>query len=291
MSRHFVLASLLLVFLLGPLICEAAKPGSAKPPRLDRLSEEQGTAVLAPREGERFEERLTRISGLALGIPYKNDPLGEGSQGLVDHDPTFRLDRFDCLTFVETVWALARSHTIAEAQSILQTIRYAEGTIRYSKRNHFAWAQWIVNNRKAGLVKVVSRDVAGEKTRVETKVYKPIKRYSSRWKALLSSIDGYPFPATTQEVVPLDLAIREVKAFPTPCLLFIVTKEQAWTPVRIRHVGLVVTEKGKPMLRHASRHHGRVVDVSLSGYLRHAKKAEKAPVVGVIPVRFQLPEK
>ena len=52
-------------------------------------------------------ERLAIVSSAFLGRPYFWGPLGEGAEGDFDQYPLYRADLFDCLTFVETVLAVA----------------------------------------------------------------------------------------------------------------------------------------------------------------------------------------
>ncbi|MBN1783778.1 MAG: DUF1460 domain-containing protein [Alphaproteobacteria bacterium] len=49
---------------------------------------------------------LEQHSEKFIGIRYQDSPLGEGPNALYDKDPLFRFDRFDCLTYVETVMAI-----------------------------------------------------------------------------------------------------------------------------------------------------------------------------------------
>ncbi len=99
-----------------------------------------------------YKFRIRAISSMFLGAPYKLGPLGEGEGGRFDRDPLFRLDRFDCVTYVETVLALARSKNLKEAVSLMQKIRYLNGKISYFTRNHFTAGQWIPNNIRAGFL-------------------------------------------------------------------------------------------------------------------------------------------
>ena len=73
-------------------------------------------------------------------MPYGDSPLGEGSGR--DPDPTFRLDRFDCVSFVETVLALGRARSVVEATALLDDVRYG-GPPSYRSRNHYVESQWL----------------------------------------------------------------------------------------------------------------------------------------------------
>lgn len=91
--------------------------------------------------------RIEALSSSLIGIPYADGNLGEGEQGRYDKDPLFRLDVFDCTTYVETVLAGALSERATDFPQHMQQIRYHNGDISFVTRNHFISADWIPNNQ------------------------------------------------------------------------------------------------------------------------------------------------
>src|ERR1051325_9107438 len=83
---------------------------------LDRVSDEKNVA-----------QRGARISSFFLGRPYVVGPLegGENSPEVFKAS----LDAFDCVTFIETVLALARASTPDEFAAALRQIRYANAEV------------------------------------------------------------------------------------------------------------------------------------------------------------------
>ncbi|MFX7825307.1 N-acetylmuramoyl-L-alanine amidase-like domain-containing protein, partial [Acinetobacter baumannii] len=71
---------------------------------------------------------------------------GEGDRDVFDQDPLWRLDVFDCTTFVETVLAASLATDRAGFERELFDIRYHDGRVRYLSRNHFPETDWIPNN-------------------------------------------------------------------------------------------------------------------------------------------------
>jgi|GEM_PF-1785590 len=121
--------------------------------RLDRIPKQQLDALLRwSQKHLDFHQRLRLLSKRLLGAPYRYGPLGEGPTGRYDRDPIYRRDRFDCVTYLETVMAYAMAHTEAQSIPILQQIRYKDGKIDFAHRNHFTFPQWLVENRKRGLI-------------------------------------------------------------------------------------------------------------------------------------------
>jgi hypothetical protein len=90
--------------------------------------------------------RMLAFSQLFQGTPYGIGPLGEGPSGKYDQDPLYRFDEFDCTTFVETVIALSKTASWDGFQDRLRRIRYLDGKIEFTTRNHFTDLDWIRNN-------------------------------------------------------------------------------------------------------------------------------------------------
>src|SRR6266436_3828108 len=99
---------------------------------------------------------VTRIDILSrhfLGHSYKPNPLiGSAATAEVF---TASLDGFDCVTFIETILALARASNVDEFTEWLRKIRYEQGRIQWERRNHYM-TQWIRNNVLQGIIKPVS---------------------------------------------------------------------------------------------------------------------------------------
>ncbi len=96
------------------------------------------------------------------GTPYKGHTLeAPGEERLV-----VNLREFDCLTFVENMLALARSHKsgkrgFEDFQKQLTTIRYTGGIIKgYPSRLHY-FSTWIRDNIQKGIVQDITRELGG----------------------------------------------------------------------------------------------------------------------------------
>ncbi len=117
-----------------------------------QTTDDEIAAIIASEEGTSdLNERLDIATRSFLGRPYMvNGPLGEGPTGKYDQGPLYRTDGFDCTTFVETTLAMARSHTLDEFKNELIHIRYRDGNIDYTTRNHFVEIDWNPNNIQTG---------------------------------------------------------------------------------------------------------------------------------------------
>lgn len=107
-----------------------------------------------------FSERLERLSAGLLGVRYIDNPIGEGPGGRYDSRPLFRLDAFDCQTYVETALALAWGGTVAGTKAVLRRIRYDASGCCFTNRHHFLALDWKPANCQAHLLKDVTERVA-----------------------------------------------------------------------------------------------------------------------------------
>ena len=182
--------------------------------------------LLSTVHGMDREARLTLLSGMLLDRPYRPNPLvGDAEQ---DEQLVSRLDSFDCVTFVESVWALAEAEDPDGLVPALQALRYHDGRIAWSRRNHYT-SQWIARNEEAGLLERVGVDRW-------TRVGEP---------RTLSALASHPPVAWDPVCLPVDSTRDDLDVF---------------------HVGLLIATS--PLrLRHAGRSAGRVVDEPLTAFL------------------------
>lgn len=200
--------------------------------------------------------RVEAISSALLGAPYVAHSLvgsAEEPEALVAP-----LDGFDCVTYVESVIALARSADPAAFVEELRALRYDGGVVAWRRRNHYM-TDWARRNSRAGLVRPVAPGT-----------------FATRKDKLLSAVPGLPKRRARFACVPKG----RLRAF-LPHLangdvvLFGSTK----AGLDVFHCGFVVLARGSVRLRHASRSAGRVVEEDLAGFLAANRTA------GLIAVR------
>ncbi len=148
--------SLLPALLTAALLSIAPARAAEAPDPLARLGADAGSP----------SDRVLVFGQGLLGVPYVAGPFGEGPQGVYDRNPLSRFDAFDCTTFVETVTALALSGSKGEFQTTLNRIRYKDGEVSFTTRNHFTDLDWIPNNIRAGFFRDVTASLAPGRTLV-----------------------------------------------------------------------------------------------------------------------------
>ncbi|MDR2098572.1 MAG: DUF1460 domain-containing protein [Rickettsiales bacterium] len=223
-------------------------------------------------------DRIGEVSARFLGAPYIEDPLGEGEGAALDPDPLWRFDAFDCLTYVETVLALANSDSEEGFEKAMREIRYKGGEVSFLSRNHFTSIDWIPNNARyvADLTEGLSMDALSKPASVHN-----VRIDKGKW---FKNAHGIDVEAEPEEVSVAYVALGDLLAAPEkleaavkrPMIANVVVKyrrlqDRIGTDMDIAHTGfLLPTERGL-LFRHASRRAGSVVDIGFFEYLEFLK--------------------
>lgn len=220
--------------------------------------------------------RAARSTATFVGAPYLPSALGEGFGP--DPDPRFRLDAFDCMTFVETAVALGSASSPGEAARALDDVRYS-GAPALATRNHEVLSQWIPANVAKGWIADVGRDLAGPLARTAEKVYTP-----DSWALVRTAgraIRGLPrarlpLGRFSVDVIPAG-EVRAIAArIPEGAIAFVVREDAPDRATRITHAGVVVRgARGAVHVRHAtsSKGVGRVIEEPIDRFLLRQERA------------------
>ena len=204
-----------------------------------------------------IDSRIEVISRHFLGRPYQANPL----IGSADSAEVFTasIDRFDCVTYIETVVALARASTVDGFIEWLRKIRYERGRIQWDRRNHYM-ALWIRNNVREGIIRRVSM------TAVPTV---SIER-------VLNVVPGLAPKRIRMRCVTKRAVPRCVGRLQSGDVISFVSTHKH---LDVFHAGIIVRNGKRTLMRHASRSQGGVVEQQLSEFLKANRMA------GVIVVR------
>src|SRR5438445_790046 len=116
-----------------------------KPEEIDRY-----LAYLSASEPD-LRARIGVLGRKNIGQPYELYLLGEFPYETADSQPLFSLEKSDCVVFAEHTYAMALSKSWSEFFWMLQRIRYKDGVIGVTTRNHYTEVDWDAQN--AWLVK------------------------------------------------------------------------------------------------------------------------------------------
>jgi hypothetical protein len=235
-------------------------------------------------DGDDFTRRLEAVSRQLLGAPYALGPLGE--EVPPDLDPRFRLDAFDCTTYVETVLALALGGSDDEAATRLQLdrIRYTGGVPGFATRRHLIDAQWIPELEREGLLVDVTRRLGGGAARTAS-----FRLSRATWQRSHLATDfglewsAVPHGRQMLAYLPWEVLERDDvrAALPSIGILNLIANPTPSAPTVVIHQALLLrAEDGGWIARHASSSSHRVVEEPLSVFLERSR-GRKRSVLGV----------
>ena len=207
--------------------------------------EERIAALIAQaRDLPTMSDRIAFISRSLLGLRYAaNTLIGGPRQPEVF---VVREDRFDCVTFCETVLAAARARDVPEFETTLRAIRYRNGAVEWRARNH-DFAVWCERNVANGVCRPV---VLGAP--VELKKTIDFPRALGRRSYSIAAATRPGLMQRQNELRPGDI-IGFVSHRPT---------------LDYFHTGFVMfAANGDLLLRHASQSHRRVADEKMTHFL------------------------
>lgn len=214
-----------------------------------------------------------------LGTPYVAHTL-EGDEEQL----TINVHELDCTTFVETLYALARTtlnrrYSWRDYAANLENLRYRGGTMGdYSSRLHYI-SEWIVDNRVRGNMMDITPDLPHVDYMIKnidymthhTDSYRQLKNDSAMVEKIRSFEAGYRnhrFPYIKRSW----LNDKNLKAeLRSGDFVGLVTKAEG---LDISHMGIIVVdEKGDPYLLDASMSGGKVMleSIPLFKYLQNSK--------------------
>lgn len=189
--------------------------------------------------------RMKYVSGRLLGLPYVTKPLiGSLTQPEV---LVMRMDGFDCVTYLETVLALARARSLDGFVAELRNIRYAGGEVDYRNRLHYAtdWARYQVERG------VLTNMTVGEETAPREKTLFYVRSLQPK------TVFFRYFPKQKIESVSRWLLDSDI-------IYFVSGREGLDTS----HMGLIIRDNQRLLLRNATRSHHYVIEQELSEYFR-----------------------
>lgn len=220
-----------------------------------------------------------------LGTPYVAHTL-EGDEELL----TINIDELDCTTFVETLYALARTtmngrYSWLDYAANLENMRYRNGEMGdYSSRLHYI-SEWILNNASRGNLKEVTPDLPHANYLIKTIDFMTNHKDSYRSlkddSAMVEKIKGYEMALRNHRMPYLKkswLGDKAVKAaLRDGDFVGLVTKIEG---LDISHLGIIhKDDKGEIYLLDASMSGGKVMLESKN--LRDHLSGSKSTCLGI----------
>ena len=194
-------------------------------------------------KSESVTNKIKTISEQLLDLPYCQNPLTPYGQ---DEEFIYSLTSFDCVTFLETVLALALAKKSNEVEKILKKIRYHDAQVSWQMRCHYM-TNWIEENEKNGFLKL-DLDFSNAS----------ISRH-------LSALDGYPEKNELIHYRPIEFIQSPFEKIKDGALLFFVSMKDC---LDYFHVGIAIRDDDDTLyLRHAAKSIGCVNDEPFEHFL------------------------
>jgi hypothetical protein len=205
---------------------------------------EVGLILEGVSDEKRLCQRIARVSSLFLNRPYVASPLeGNATSGEVFK---VSLDGFDCVTYIETVLALARAETLEDFINEMREMRYARGEVKWASRNHYM-VDWARNNEERGIIRDLTHGPSAvEKTRT------------------LGVVNGLPQRDVTFRCFPKKRLPRLRSLIQTgDLMLFASTRKM----LDVFHTGVIIKSDETIQMRHAALSAGKVIEQALTEFL------------------------
>ncbi len=199
-------------------------------------------------------EKIKNISNAFLNTPYKaNTMIGSNDQ---KEELVIDLGGVDCFTFIDYIQSLKHSNSFDTFKSNLINLRYQNGKIEYTKRNHFL-SDWIIYNNFENITSSLSSKAKQViKILNLSKQNKPFLKGIKTKKRVIEYIDSK------------DLNSEIINKLHTGDYIGIYTHIQG---LDVTHVGLFINKDGKAYFRHASSKKNllKVVDAPFESYIKN----------------------
>lgn len=246
-----------------------------------------------------LQKRIEMISENFLNKPYVLGALGEGRNGQFDQSPIYRVNGFDCATYVSTVLSLSLASDLRTFRYKILEVRYANNKADYLDRNHFMSLDWIPNNIKKGFLKDITKtfkdkeghhlyqtatvniDKAAWLQKKDIGDIKVKSNQAEQLKKLKQYAKQYPVRQATTYYLPLSKLFNKsgnanayvFNQIPTSSIIEIIRpnwnmKNKIGTNLNVSHLGFAIKKNQTLYFREASSKAKRVIDTPLALYLK-----------------------
>ncbi|MDZ7822490.1 MAG: DUF1460 domain-containing protein [Candidatus Marinimicrobia bacterium] len=190
-----------------------------------------------------LQERVKHLARKNLGQPYEIYLLGEYPVEIYDRQPLYCLEKSDCVVFCEHTLAMALAHDWQSLFAVLQRIRYRDGIIGYTTRNHYGEYDWPRNN--TWLAENITGDLAGDRLAYDT--VKVDKGNFFRKRGVPYSL---PEDSLVWSYVPLGIMPEILDQLETGDIVNVVRgyKDNKW----VGHYGFVMTDEDEVYFLHST---------------------------------------
>lgn len=298
-----------LLFAFLPLLAFAQSPVIPSKMEIHHL-------VQSAQQYQMTGDKIAYLSRLFIDGKYSAKvaagPLGEGAFCDYNCKPLYRLDAFDCTTFVEMMLALAtadpsgdENYTMKSFENQVKELRYkSPDKISYLTRNHFPEVDWIPHNtRPGGLLTDITGGLGIDPVETPPALIDKKNWYAHRtlmdicvWDMRCSAPKAVQEEKLVQlKAVGKSMQNERVTILYVPTAILLASQDNplakiptgsvvqfirpSWnegsTHMHVAHQGIVVQEVSGTWLHHASSHLKEMNRVKLAEYLAYHQQCAK----------------
>ncbi|MAG45687.1 MAG: hypothetical protein CMH63_02875 [Nanoarchaeota archaeon] len=203
-------------------------------------------------------DRFDFISRKFLGIPYEGHTL-IGDVGLKEK-LVVNLEGMDCFTYLDYMMALTHAEDSEDFIEKVKKVRYEDGDVDYSKRNHYL-SFWLKNNPE--YVEDVTGDVGNARSVWKNLNFMPIMNKGGDYSGFGTKyLPTVPVLSKYVHYIPSEF-VGNAKLEKGDLIGLYVD----YGFLDFDHMGVITKIDGKDYLRHASSGYRKVVQVPLKDYL------------------------
>ncbi|MDD3807598.1 MAG: DUF1460 domain-containing protein [Candidatus Marinimicrobia bacterium] len=277
------------LFIIGMLCVIGTMPlQSAKIPEntafISRLSYVQIDSMLQAnaRRDLTMTDRMALYSEQFLGMPYSWTATGDGEWALYENQPLFNFDSTNCMVYCEHVLALSISDSWDNFFNNLQHIRYKEGIIGMSTRNHYTMADWLPEN--IWLLNNVSQSVGGSYTKTMTRTISHKTFFKEKGITDLRYVK--PDRTLTIDYIPLNDLYKVKDHFQNGDIIALIFAQR--DDIFSAHMAMMIKKKDGFYIREASNSKWTTFETAWDPWLKSVQNRKKYAGIAVMRIHSEL---
>lgn len=186
------------------------------------------------------DERVAFLTKQFINAPYIYSDILSGGNDTYSAQSIYRLDKFDCQTFVQVIIAFLHAHNKDQFHSTIQKMAFKDGKNITSNNNNFPDGDWNPENRKQGFIEDVTSNGALAPFALFTSANLTRKRWASyQHQKIIGNTQRNYFETVWISYLPKEILLKNIDnhyvinqtlfdKIPTPSVLEVVKDSKNW---------------------------------------------------------------
>ena len=194
-----------------------------------------------------IQKDISKLSEKFLSTKYVSNTLSNNAIDTSEENLIINFDALDCFTFIDTIEALKNATNQNSFVKNLINTRYKFGKISYQNRNHF-FSDWISSNHMDDITCSLGQ------------CQKTIKYLNQNEKYLKE------IKTVRRQISYINIKDIDTTLLRTGDYIGIYTDKKA---LDVTHTGIIIKNKDKVLIRHASSLQKKIIDSDLYEYTQN----------------------